>query len=143
MISPGQGAAGHRTVAHTADVRIEAWAPTLEGCLAEAVSGLVASFADTAGVRPDETLTTEVTGDSDPDLLAAALDEVIYVLDTRGRVPCWADLTPGPTGTEMRLHLAPVTATELVGAVPKAVTLHDLRFERTGDGWWCGVTVDV
>jgi SHS2 domain-containing protein len=142
-MNPNRDVEGHRTVAHTADVRIEAWAPTFEGCLAEAVSGLVAGFADTAGVTPDETLTTEVTGDSDPDLLAAVLDEVIYVLDTRGRVPCRADLTPGPTGTEMRLHLAPVGAAELVGAVPKAVTLHDLRFERTADGWWCGVTVDV
>ena len=36
---------GHRTVPHTADLRVEAWAPTREECLAEAVRGLVDSFA--------------------------------------------------------------------------------------------------
>jgi SHS2 domain-containing protein len=30
-----------------------------------------------------------------------------------------------------------------IGAVPKAVSLHDLRFERRDGGWWCAVTLDV
>jgi SHS2 domain-containing protein len=134
---------GHRTVPHTADVRIEAWAPTREACISEAVSALVATFADTTAATPDGVITTEVTAESDPDLLVAALDEVIYILDTRGAVPCHTDLTPGPTGVEMRLEVVPVSAAETVGAAPKAVTLHDLRFEHTDGGWRCGVTVDV
>jgi SHS2 domain-containing protein len=36
---------------HTADLRIEAWAPTREECLAEAVRSLVDSFAVVAGRR--------------------------------------------------------------------------------------------
>jgi SHS2 domain-containing protein len=143
MSSDGADAQGHRTVPHTADVRIEAWAPTREDCLAEAVSGLVATFADVTAATPGEAITTEVTADSDPDLLVAVLDEVIYLLDTRGAVPCHTDLTPGPTGVEIRLHLVPVAGVELVGAAPKAVTLHDLRFEHADGGWRCGVTVDV
>ena len=43
---------GHRTVPHTADLRIEAWAPTREECLAEAVRGLVDSFAVVAPQPP-------------------------------------------------------------------------------------------
>ncbi|HEV8559398.1 MAG TPA: archease [Actinophytocola sp.] len=39
---------GHRAVPHTADIRIEAWAPTREACLGEAVAALVESFADPA-----------------------------------------------------------------------------------------------
>jgi SHS2 domain-containing protein len=138
-----RSAQGHRTVPHTADVRIEAWAPTREACIAEAVSALVATFADTTAATPYEQIITEVTADSDPDLLVAALDEVIYILDTRGAVPCDTDLTPGPMGVEMRLEVVPVSAVELVGAVPKAVTLHDLRFEHCHGGWRCGVIVDV
>ncbi|WP_420884068.1 archease [Micromonospora sp. CPCC 205547] len=37
---------GHRRVPHTADVRIEAWAPDQESCLAEAVDALVETFVD-------------------------------------------------------------------------------------------------
>nr|AKG47140.1 putative archease [uncultured bacterium] len=136
-------ARGHRAVPHTADVRIEAWAPSRDACLAEAVSALVASFADTSAARPDRVVTTSVRAETDPDLLVAVLDEAIYVLETRDGLPCAVELAPEPGGLTVRWHLAPVREVELVGAVPKAVTLHELRFERTDGGWECGVTIDV
>jgi SHS2 domain-containing protein len=46
-----QAGRGHWTMPHPADLRIEAWGPTREDCLAEAVLGLVDSFAVVAG-RP-------------------------------------------------------------------------------------------
>lgn len=136
-------ARGHRAVPHTADVRIEAWAPSRDACLAEAVSALVASFADTSAARPDRVVTTSVRAETDPDLLVVVLDEAIYVLETRDGLPCAVELAPEPGGLTVRWHLAPVREVELVGAVPKAVTLHELRFERTDGGWECGVTIDV
>ncbi|HLU60513.1 MAG TPA: archease [Pseudonocardia sp.] len=136
-------ARGHRAVEHTADVRVEAWGPTREDCLAEAVAGLVATFADTAGAAPMETITTRLDATADADLLAAVLDEVIYLLDAHSVVPCGAELTPGPTGVELRLRVAPVGEVEVIGAAPKAVTLNDLRCEPRDDGWWCAATIDV
>ncbi len=44
---------GHRSVPHTADLRIEAWSPSREGCIGEAVRGTVESFLDTSGARPE------------------------------------------------------------------------------------------
>jgi SHS2 domain-containing protein len=137
------GECGHRSVPHTADIRIEAWAPTRETCLAEAVAGLVASFVDFAGARPVRTATVDLTADSDADALVELLDEVIYLLDTQGAVPIDTEVVPGPDGPAMRLHLAPVADVRPTGAVPKAVTLHDLRFGRTDGGWSCAVTIDV
>jgi SHS2 domain-containing protein len=137
------GERGHRSVPHTADIRIEAWAPTREACLAEAVAGLVASFLDTAGARSVRTATVDLTADSDTDTLVEVLDEVIYLLDTQGAVPIDTELVPGPDGPAMRLHLAPVADVRPTGAVPKAVTLHDLRFGSTDGGWSCAVTIDV
>ena len=134
---------GHRAVPHTADVRIEAWAPSRDACLAEAVAGLVASFADLSAARPDRVVTTSVTAETDPDLLVAVLDEAIYVLETRDGLPCAVEFAPEPGGLAIWWHLAPVRDVEFVGAVPKAVTLHELRFERTDGGWECGVTIDV
>lgn len=140
MIEPQAGERGHRNVPHTADTRIEAWAPTREVCHAEAVAGLVASFVDTTGARPVRTATVDLTADSDADTLVEVLDEVIYLLDTQGEVPIDTEIGPGPT---MRLRLTPLAGVRATGAAPKAVTLHDLRFERTDGGWFCAVTIDV
>jgi SHS2 domain-containing protein len=141
----GRAAAGHRSVPHTADTRIEAWAPDRERCLAEAVSGLVDSFADTAGARPHRTADVRLPPASDEDLLVALLDEVVYRLDTDGELPLDTAVAAAPGGgLEVRLALARTDAVQAVGAVPKAVTLPGLRLARDeGGGWSCAVVVDV
>jgi SHS2 domain-containing protein len=60
---------GYRLLPHTADVVVQAWAPTRAACLAEAVRGLVAVFADTAGV--------------------VASRSVAFTLGRRGTRSCW------------------------------------------------------
>lgn len=142
-LPPHRPERGHRTLPHTADLRIEAWAPTREACLAEGVAGLVASFADTAGAEPGWTVTANLTAQTDEDALVAVLDEVIYLLDTEAAVPLTADVEPGTNGVTVRLQLTAVDGVKLTGAVPKAVTLHALHVTRGSDGWSCGVTVDV
>ena len=91
-------AAGHRTVPHTADLRIEAWAPTREECLAEAVHGLVDSFAVVAGRAPSGRARRHLTARLDEDLLVAVIDEVIYRLDADGQIPVSADVRRAPDG---------------------------------------------
>ena len=49
-------AQGYRTVPHTADLRIEAWAESRDECVAEALRGLIASFADISDMRPARVL---------------------------------------------------------------------------------------
>lgn len=135
---------GHRGLPHTADVRIEAWAPTRDACLSEAVAALVDTFADTTGARPDRTVTADLTAESDDDALAAVLDEVIYALDTEDVVPLGLRVEPGPPGV-LRIHL-PVTAAgnvEFTGAAPKAVALSGLSCTREHGRWTCTATIDV
>jgi SHS2 domain-containing protein len=132
---------GHRSLPHIADIRIEAWAATREGCLAEAVAGLVEGFADVSGVAPAEHVTAELAADTDEDVLVAALDEVIYLLDTRGAAPVHTEVEPG--GLRLRFGVAPVEDVELTGAVPKAVALHELHFGPGEQGRSCTVTTDV
>ncbi len=122
---------------------MQAWAPTREECIAEAVAGLVESFADTSGRRPQWSVTADVAAQTDEEVLVAALDEVIYVLDTQGGVPVHTEVTPAEGGLRLRLHLAAVDSVPLCGAAPKATALHGLRFDD-GDGTWsCEVTIDV
>ncbi|MDL4815081.1 archease [Actinomadura opuntiae] len=137
-------AAGHRGVPHTADLRIEAWAPTRERCVAEAVAGLVGSFADTAGVRPSRRVRVTVPPGPDGDALVTVLDEVIYRLEVDGDLVLGAEITRAPdAGLIAEMTVGDVEQATAVGAVPKAVSLHDLCFERGEDGWFCAVTIDV
>ncbi len=124
---------------------MEAWAPTREECLAEAVTGLVASFVELPNLAPVATISVPLLGNTDEDLLLNLLDEVIYRLDTEGQVPVTVTVQPlpEPPGIQARLGLLDVTAGTVVGAAPKAATLHGLEFGPGPDGWRCVVTVDV
>lgn len=140
-----QRTAGHRTVPHTADLRIEAWAQTREECMAEAVRGLVGSFAVAAGRRPYRRASCTMAARSDEDLLVAIMDEVIYRLDVDGEIPVSVAVRPAAEGgVAVSFALVPVAETEITGAVPKAASLHELRCAPDpAGGWSCAVTVDV
>ncbi|WP_377272649.1 archease [Peterkaempfera sp. SMS 1(5)a] len=141
---PARPAAGHRSVPHTADSRIEAWAPDRERCLAEAVAGLVSSFADVPQAAVRRTATVRLDPAPDQDLLVRLLEEVVYRLDVHGELPVGARLTALPGGgLEARLEMVRSDAAQAVGALPKAVSLHALELAGDGGGWRCAFTVDV
>jgi SHS2 domain-containing protein len=134
---------GHRSVPHTADLRIEAWAPTREGAIRQAVLGTVASFLDTSSARPNHTLQRRLTADRDDDLLVGVLDEVIYVLDTAGEAPVDLDLNRTDGGIDVTFSMADASTLPQIGAVPKAVSLNELHFAQGHSGWRCSMTLDV
>ncbi|GLV51857.1 putative protein archease [Thermobispora bispora] len=137
---------GHRTLPHTADMRVAAWAPTRAECIAEAVLGVAESFTDLGGDPPcrgAETLHLEPGPPEDQ--LLAALDEVIFQLDTTARVPFRAEAREEEeNGISLRLWYTELGAVTQTGASPKGIALENLRFEQGPDGTWtCEVTVDV
>lgn len=134
---------GHRGLPHTADVRIEAWAPTREECLAQAVRGIVDGFVDPAGAAAVRRHEVALRGDRDEDLLVALADEVVYRLDTADEVPLDVDLDAEAGGLRATLHMADAGSLPVVGAAPKAVTLHGLRLTHGPEGWRCALTLDV
>ena len=137
-------AQGYRTVPHTADLRIEAWAESRDECVAEALRGLIASFADISDVRPARVLERLMTAGSDADLLASAADEVIYILDVEGEIPVSVQVRPAGAGIVVVLALARAEVIEITGAVPKAVSFHGLRCEPDAtDRWSASMTIDV
>jgi SHS2 domain-containing protein len=121
-------------------------ASTYEECVAEAVVALVESFADVSA-RPAEGNTVVPIlpeGDQDQDILLAALNEVIHLLDTQSAIP----VTVQPERTsdarlQLSLGLVALDHVRLTGPAPKAVTMHRLRFGRDDTGWSCEVTIDV
>jgi SHS2 domain-containing protein len=132
-------------VPHTADLRIEAWGPTREDCIAEALRGLVESFADVSGPRYQPVTARHVTSGSDADLLAAAVEWVIYGLDTGGEIPAAVEVSrAADDGIGLMLGVVDASAVEIVGAAPKAASLSGRSCAPAAPGRWSGaVTVDV
>jgi SHS2 domain-containing protein len=136
-------ASGHRSVPHTADLRIEAWSPTREGCIKEAVLGTIESFLDTSLAHPKRTRRCRLPAERDDDLLVAVLEEVIYLLDTEGEAPVDIDLHDLDGGVEVHFAMIDASASPQLGAIPKAVSLNDIRLSQGRAGWRCAVTLDV
>ena len=105
--------------------------------------GTVESFLDTSSAQAQQTRRRRVTGDRDDDLLVAALEEVIYLLDTTGEAPVDVNLSQADGGVDMTLAIVNASAVPQVGAVPKAVSLNELHLSHGNDGWRCSVTLDV
>jgi len=139
--------AGHRSVPHTADSRIEAWAPTFEECVAEAVTAMVETFADVSKARPTDTASFELAEDTDVDTLVDVLDEVIYLMDTADVIPLATRVERRreghEAGYEVVFDVCGLDQVEVIGAVPKAVCFHGRRLDETPEGWTCSVTLDV
>ncbi len=135
--------AGHRTLPHTADTRIQAWAPTIGECIAQAVLGTAGSFLDLDGAASTSERDLHVEPGEPQDRLVAVLDEVIYLMDTTGQIPIKATAVHDQNRLRLHLTMADLTAIPQTGAVPKAVALHQLTFEHRAGQWTCTVTLDV
>lgn len=136
--------AGHRLLPHTADLIIEAWALERERCIEEAALALVESFVDAGGAEPHAEHAVTLPADGDAELLIAALDEVIYLVDARGVVPVRVTVAPRDDGGISVLYATvSLRSVEPIGPVPKGVTRHRLRFGVEDGTWHCSVVVDV
>lgn len=105
--------------------------------------GTVESFLDLSSARGGRIRPRRLTAQNDDELLFAVLDEVIYLLDTTGEAPVDLQLRDTDNGAEVEFTMADASTLLQLGAVPKAVSLNDLRLSRWRHGWRCLVTLDV
>jgi SHS2 domain-containing protein len=135
---------GHRILPHTADLIIEAWAPTREECLAQAVRALVDTFADTSGAPAAIPLPFTLDPAGDEELLVALLEEVLFILDVMDMVPVNVVVEPTEDGgLAGSLDVAPVEQILVTGAAPKAVARQLPRVGRQDGLWVCQAAIDV
>ena len=133
-------------ISHTADVGIAARGATPEEALARLVLALGALVAGGGAVR--ESAEEEFTVSEGADLAGTAvavMREVLFRLATRGRIPCSCEvLTLRPGEARVRVGSGardPVVHAE--GADVKAVTWHQARLDRDGEGFRAQVILDV
>ncbi|HLF68977.1 MAG TPA: archease [Gaiellaceae bacterium] len=127
----------YRFVEHTAELEVEFEASSAEGVLEDALH----AFAELAGSGEGELVErrVELTAPDVPALLAAWLDELLFLADAEGLLPESAEISVDGTTVSGVLRARPGEPRPLV----KAVTLHRLRF-RSENGVWRGrVVLDV
>ena len=129
---------------HTADVAVEATAPTLSGVFAAVADGLAAAHVDDV---PDlgERFALEETAESREALLFDYLDRLIYERDVRDVLPVDNDAevteADGVWRVEASARGVPVAA--IAAREVKAVTYSEMALEATDDGWRAYVVFDV
>jgi SHS2 domain-containing protein len=127
----------YRFVDHTAELEVELEAESAEGVLEEALR----AFAELAGAGDGETIERRIVVETLdlPALLAAWLDELVFLAETEGLVPESAELALDGFELTALVHGRRGAPRPLV----KAVTLHRLRFRRENGVWSGRVVLDV
>ena len=137
-------APGHRVVPHTADLIIEAWAPSRLECLEEAARALVQAFARLPEGVVTQPVPVEFEHNGDEALLVSLLEEIMYVVDVLEGIPANVVLVETEDGRVAGfIDVAPLEAVETHGALPKGVSMSDLSFYHDGARWRCRATIDV
>jgi SHS2 domain-containing protein len=127
----------YRFVEHTGELELDLEAGSAEGVLAEALR----AFCELAGTGAGPAVEREVELDAPdtPALLAAWLDELLFLAETEQLLPVDAELAVSGSSVAGTMRLREGEPRPLV----KAVTLHRLRF-RPENGVWRGrVVLDV
>jgi SHS2 domain-containing protein len=129
---------------HTADVAVEATAPTLGGVFAAVGDGLAAAMCDAIPAEGERFALVE-RAESREAVLFDYLDRLIYERDVRAVLPVDNEATVEVDGGEWvvtastrGVPLAAVEAREV-----KAVTYSEMALEETETGWRAYVVFDV
>lgn len=133
-----QDPVGHRAVTHESDIQLDAWAPTCERCLAEAVEALADHFVTTH--RPQASELVEWTHlDHDPEsLLGYLLDWVVYHHRVFARIPVATHIEHS-NEWNIRVETAALNGTPLL----ESVYVRDVSVRPERGGWYCHATLDV
>jgi SHS2 domain-containing protein len=130
---------------HTADLGLRVRAGDLDTLFAEAAACLFSAVLEDIGsVRPEQKVTVELTGTDREFLLFDWLRDLLLRFDADHMVFGKFEVRVRPdglTGTARGEPLDP--ARHLLAHEVKAVTYHELKVARDGDGWLAEVIVDI
>ena len=129
----------YRWVDHTAEVELEIEAARERDVLDEALRAL-AELLGVDRTRGDETRWVAVEASDRPALLAAWIEELVFLAETEGFVATRIE------SIDVSERSVRATVAGVLGEPPplvKAVTYHRLAFEPAGDGYLARVVLDV
>lgn len=130
---------------HAADVGFRARAASLPGLFESAAEAVVALAMEPEAIQPRERYPLAAEGDSPESLLVNWLSEVLYCIDGRRLALRHCRVTalePHRVAGEA-LGEPRDRARHPARLVVKGITYHQLKIDRTAEGWTCDVFVDV
>jgi len=136
---------------HTADIAIEATAPTLSTLFAALAEGFTAASCESVPAVGDR-FEIEVSAESREALLFDYLDRLVYERDVRGVLPSDHECTvaepgeKGDAGTDAWTVAASARGVPLDAVAAreiKAVTYSEMALEKRDDDWYAYVVFDV
>jgi SHS2 domain-containing protein len=136
---------GYELVDHTADIGVRLWGPTAEEVFEQAALALFSLVCDPLEAGELESVDVELEAEALDLLLAAWLNELLYVFEARKLVLTQSDILElGERALRARVSGEPLDTSRhiLCGGV-KAATLHELSLEHRGDRWEGFVLLDV
>jgi SHS2 domain-containing protein len=134
---------GYELVDHTADIGVRLWAPTAEEVFEQAALALFSLVCDPLEIDDLQSVDVELEAESMDLLLAAWLNELLYVFEARKLVLTQFDILElGERSLRARVTGEPLGRHVICGGV-KAATLHELSLERRDDRWEGFVLLDV
>lgn len=132
-------------IEHTADKGIRAFGNTPGQALETAAYAMFSLMAELERYEPEQTLEIAVEGQDAQMLLHAWLSELLFGFEVDGLLPVDFEVTEFE---EWRLK-AKIAARRIgpdiqwLGSAVKAVTFHELKFERLDGNWVAQAIVDV
>lgn len=135
----------YETFEHTADLGLRMRAGSLGDLFAEAGRGLFSVIvANLEAVRAVEEFEFEIEGERRDDLLFDWLAELLFTFETRRVLFSEFDVDVREDGLTATARGEPVdTDRHELDMEVKAITYHQLKVERDGDGWVAEVIVDL
>ena len=131
---------GFEEVSHTADWSARIWAGDLPTLFIEAARAMASLSGTTIGTGPRLTQTFEAEGPDAESLLVAFLSELLYYQEQENLAFDVFNLRLASQWLKAQLEGAQIASTE---KAIKAVTYHNLKIERTKEGFETTIVFDV
>ena len=128
-----------------ADIGVRAWGASRASAFAQAALGVLALIVDPTSVGHRESREVRAQGETPETLLAAWIDECLYVHEIEGFVACDVEVSEcSDTVVHGRLLGEPIEPSRhRLGTVVKGATLHGIEVTTDRDRHHVRIVVDV
>jgi SHS2 domain-containing protein len=135
----------HELFEHTADLGLRATAPTLDALFAEMAACLVSAMVeDPASVQPAQEVQIELAGDNREFLLFDWLKELLLRFETDHLLFAAFEVKVSESGLSATVRGEEYDPSRhTLAHEVKAITYHELKVEKTADGWLAEAIVDI
>lgn len=131
---------GFEEISHTADWSARVWARDLPSLFTEAARAMNSLSGTVTGTGPRVTRTFEAEGPDAESLLVAFLSELLYYQEQEGLAFDVFDLRVASQWLKVQMEGSQMDSSE---KAIKAVTYHNLKIEKTNEGFETAIVFDV